>query len=123
MHDLLVSESFVLYFAYVFFQFLKLILCCQELSKSKILAKSLKLASSKNQDLPAGYRSVRVKWKDLDKCNVCHMDEVRNCFHYLCSFFFSLCAIFGGLFYLFWCSCYILLVKLHLDNLYLFDFA
>nr|XP_010326927.1 histone-lysine N-methyltransferase ATX2 [Solanum lycopersicum] len=47
----------------------------KELSKSKILAKSLKLASSKNQDLPAGYRSVRVKWKDLDKCNVCHMDE------------------------------------------------
>lgn len=47
----------------------------KELSKSRLLAKSLKLANSKNQDLPAGYRSVRVKWKDLDKCNVCHMDE------------------------------------------------
>lgn len=47
----------------------------KELSKSRLLANSLKLANSKNQDLPAGYRSVRVKWKDLDKCNVCHMDE------------------------------------------------
>ncbi|KAI3890806.1 hypothetical protein MKX03_007419 [Papaver bracteatum] len=25
--------------------------------------------------LPGGYRPVRVDWKDLDKCNVCHMDE------------------------------------------------
>ncbi|MCD7457429.1 Mn(2+) transporter atx2 [Datura stramonium] len=47
----------------------------KELSNSGLLAKSLELASSKNQDLPAGYRPVRVKWKDLDKCNVCHMDE------------------------------------------------
>lgn len=47
----------------------------KELSKSRLLAKSLKSSSLKNQDLPAGYRSVRVKWKDLDKCNVCHMDE------------------------------------------------
>ncbi|XP_009802433.1 histone-lysine N-methyltransferase ATX2-like [Nicotiana sylvestris] len=53
-------------------EILKLI---KELSNSRLLAKSLKLASSKNQDLPAGYRPVRVKWKDLDKCNVCHMDE------------------------------------------------
>ncbi|CAN4090750.1 unnamed protein product [Withania somnifera] len=45
------------------------------LSNSTLLSKSLKLASSINQDLPAGYRPVRVKWKDLDKCNVCHMDE------------------------------------------------
>ncbi|OWM70979.1 hypothetical protein CDL15_Pgr013160 [Punica granatum] len=28
------------------------------------------------QDLPIGYRPVRVDWKDLDKCSVCHMDEV-----------------------------------------------
>ncbi|CAN4120946.1 unnamed protein product [Withania somnifera] len=47
----------------------------KELSNSTLLAKSLKSASSINQDLPAGYRPVRVKWKDLDKCNVCHMDE------------------------------------------------
>lgn len=53
-------------------EILKLI---KELSNSRLFAKSLKLASSKNQDLPAGYRPVRVKWKDLDKCNVCHMDE------------------------------------------------
>ncbi|XP_060181088.1 histone-lysine N-methyltransferase ATX2-like [Lycium barbarum] len=53
-------------------EILKLI---KELSNSRLLAKSLKLASSKNQGLPAGYRPVRVKWKDLDKCNVCHMDE------------------------------------------------
>ncbi|XP_024961798.1 histone-lysine N-methyltransferase ATX2-like isoform X2 [Cynara cardunculus var. scolymus] len=26
-------------------------------------------------DMPIGYRPVHVKWKDLDKCNVCHMDE------------------------------------------------
>ncbi|GJR00469.1 histone-lysine N-methyltransferase ATX2-like protein isoform X1 [Tanacetum coccineum] len=25
--------------------------------------------------MPAGYRPVHVNWKDLDKCNVCHMDE------------------------------------------------
>lgn len=24
---------------------------------------------------PSGYRPVRVDWKDIDKCNVCHMDE------------------------------------------------
>lgn len=35
-----------------------------------------KLASERYQDLPAGYRPVRVDWKDLDKCSVCHMDEV-----------------------------------------------
>ncbi|KAK6914387.1 hypothetical protein RJ641_021708 [Dillenia turbinata] len=27
------------------------------------------------RDMPAGFRAVRVDWKDLDKCNVCHMDE------------------------------------------------
>ncbi|KAG0491118.1 hypothetical protein HPP92_007981 [Vanilla planifolia] len=29
----------------------------------------------KEQKLPTGYRAVRIEWKDLDKCNVCHMDE------------------------------------------------
>ncbi|PHT39227.1 Histone-lysine N-methyltransferase ATX2 [Capsicum baccatum] len=47
----------------------------KELSNSRLLAKSLKSTSSETQDLPAGYRPVRIKWKDLDKCNVCHMDE------------------------------------------------
>lgn len=27
------------------------------------------------ESLPAGYRAVRIDWKDLDRCNVCHMDE------------------------------------------------
>ncbi|KAJ8774382.1 hypothetical protein K2173_011631 [Erythroxylum novogranatense] len=31
--------------------------------------------SDRYQNLPVGYRPVRVNWKDLDKCNVCHMDE------------------------------------------------
>ncbi|KAK4341469.1 hypothetical protein RND71_039970 [Anisodus tanguticus] len=53
----------------------EILILIKELSNSRLLAKSLKMASSKNQDLPAGYRPVRVKWKDLDKCNVCHMDE------------------------------------------------
>lgn len=43
-----------------------------------------KLASRRHQDLPVGYRPVRVEWKDLDKCSVCHMDEVKANFvlHY-----------------------------------------
>ncbi|XP_031112629.1 histone-lysine N-methyltransferase ATX2-like isoform X1 [Ipomoea triloba] len=59
-------------------EILKLI---KELSKSRAASKYSKL-SSKCQELPAGYRPVRVKWKDLDKCNVCHMDEeyVNNLF-------------------------------------------
>ncbi|KAL1210181.1 histone H3-lysine(4) N-trimethyltransferase ATX1 [Cardamine amara subsp. amara] len=28
-----------------------------------------------HQGHPTGYRPVRVDWKDLDKCNVCYMDE------------------------------------------------
>lgn len=34
------------------------------------------MATAKHPDLPPGYRPVDVTWKDLDKCNVCHMDEV-----------------------------------------------
>ncbi|KAF3457075.1 hypothetical protein FNV43_RR01732 [Rhamnella rubrinervis] len=47
------------------------------LSKSTLSSKfSLrKLASRTYGDLPVGYRPVRVDWKDLDKCSVCHMDE------------------------------------------------
>lgn len=44
----------------------KLIQC---LSKSRHLTK---VSMSK---FPVGYRPVRVEWKDLDKCSVCHMDE------------------------------------------------
>ncbi|XP_071704627.1 histone H3-lysine(4) N-trimethyltransferase ATX1-like [Rutidosis leptorrhynchoides] len=38
--------------------------------------------SGRTHNMPAGYRPVHVKWKDLDKCNVCHMDEeyVNNVF-------------------------------------------
>ncbi|KAL6191383.1 hypothetical protein ACLB2K_037774 [Fragaria x ananassa] len=34
-----------------------------------------KSASRRYRDVPVGYRPVRVDWKDLDKCSVCHMDE------------------------------------------------
>ncbi|XVF29329.1 hypothetical protein REPUB_Repub15cG0111300 [Reevesia pubescens] len=49
----------------------------QGLSKSRLASKfsGFKLASVRYRDLPAGYRPVRVDWKDLDKCSVCHMDE------------------------------------------------
>lgn len=44
----------------------------QGLSKSKV--------SSKNSvcKLGSGYRQVHINWFDLDKCNVCHMDEVQS---------------------------------------------
>ncbi|XP_050232395.1 histone-lysine N-methyltransferase ATX2-like [Mercurialis annua] len=47
------------------------------LSKPRLYSKMsfCKVTSEKFQDLPIGYRPVRVDWKDLDKCNVCHMDE------------------------------------------------
>ena len=50
----------------------------QGLSKSTLSSKfsMCKFASRRYQDLPVGYRPVRVDWKDLDKCSVCHMDEV-----------------------------------------------
>ncbi|KAG9447430.1 hypothetical protein H6P81_013558 [Aristolochia fimbriata] len=48
----------------------------QDLPGAKFCSKSTRGLSSKcNLDQPAGYRPVRVDWKDLDKCNVCHMDE------------------------------------------------
>ncbi|CAK9167737.1 unnamed protein product [Ilex paraguariensis] len=47
----------------------------EELSNSKLPSKLSKLTSGRYQDQPEGYRPVHVKWKDLDKCNVCHMDE------------------------------------------------
>jgi len=54
--------------------------CCyfQGLSKSKISSKNsfCKLGSQRHNNLPLGYRQVHINWFDLDKCNVCHMDEV-----------------------------------------------
>ncbi|XP_068664824.1 histone-lysine N-methyltransferase ATX2-like [Aristolochia californica] len=49
----------------------------QDLPGSRLWSKSTRsgLSSKSNLDQPAGYRPVRVDWKDLDKCNVCHMDE------------------------------------------------
>ncbi|KAK9288538.1 hypothetical protein L1049_016997 [Liquidambar formosana] len=49
----------------------------QGLSNSKLTSKFsvYKLTSRRYRDLPVGYRPVRVDWKDLDKCSVCHMDE------------------------------------------------
>ncbi|ERN13661.1 histone-lysine N-methyltransferase TRX1 [Amborella trichopoda] len=49
----------------------------QELPNSRFCSKFSggKLASGNHWDLPTGYRAVRVDWKDLDRCNVCHMDE------------------------------------------------
>lgn len=48
----------------------------QGLSKSTLSKFSMsKLATRKYRDRHGGYRPVRVDWKDLDKCNVCHMDE------------------------------------------------
>lgn len=35
-----------------------------------------KFTSKRCRDLAVGYRPIRVTWKDLDKCNVCHTDEV-----------------------------------------------
>ncbi|KDP42889.1 hypothetical protein JCGZ_23831 [Jatropha curcas] len=47
------------------------------LSKSRLSSNMslCKSTSRRYQDLPVGYRPVRVDWKDLDKCSVCHMDE------------------------------------------------
>ncbi|CAI9296768.1 unnamed protein product [Lactuca saligna] len=43
----------------------------QGTSNSKMISGSL-------LSMPIGYSHVHVKWKDLDKCNVCHMDEVET---------------------------------------------
>ncbi|PIA29871.1 hypothetical protein AQUCO_05800150v1 [Aquilegia coerulea] len=45
------------------------------ISKMSSVYSGRKLAHKRYQDLPLGYRPVRVGWTDLDKCNVCHMDE------------------------------------------------
>ncbi|OIW17292.1 hypothetical protein TanjilG_22404 [Lupinus angustifolius] len=49
----------------------------QGLSKSKISSKNSisKSGSRRYNGLPLGYRQVHINWFDLDKCNVCHMDE------------------------------------------------
>ncbi|CAH8320108.1 unnamed protein product [Eruca vesicaria subsp. sativa] len=49
----------------------------QGLSKSRLSSNVSisKHSLGRHQGHPTGYRPVRVDWKDLDKCNVCHMDE------------------------------------------------
>ncbi|KAL5703167.1 hypothetical protein ACHQM5_028294 [Ranunculus cassubicifolius] len=49
----------------------------KDLSKSRksSIYSGRKSASKRHQGLPTGYRHVGIDWKDLDKCNVCHMDE------------------------------------------------
>ncbi|KAJ0259951.1 PWWP domain-containing protein [Hirschfeldia incana] len=49
----------------------------QALAKSR-LSSNVSISKSslgRHQDHLTGYRPVRVDWKDLDRCNVCHMDE------------------------------------------------
>ncbi|KAK7295625.1 hypothetical protein RJT34_18536 [Clitoria ternatea] len=55
----------------------KVVKLIQGLSKSKISSKNsnCKSGSRRCNDLPLGYRQVHINWFDLDKCNVCHMDE------------------------------------------------
>ncbi|GFQ04380.1 histone-lysine n-methyltransferase atx2 [Phtheirospermum japonicum] len=45
----------------------------KEMSQSQSSSRSSQLESRKTK--PVGYRTVHVAWRDLDKCNVCHMDE------------------------------------------------
>lgn len=86
-------------YPFFFFRFLKktLIEMCshfQGLSKYSASPKSLlcKLGSGRDSDLPVGYRQVHIDWFDLDKCNVCHMDEVQglslpSCIAFACFLF------------------------------------
>ncbi|KAL8154579.1 hypothetical protein AgCh_000086 [Apium graveolens] len=53
----------------------KIVKLIQLSSTSKLPSESLKSTSKRCQDLPVGYRPIQITWKDLDKCNVCHMDE------------------------------------------------
>ncbi|XP_042059183.1 histone-lysine N-methyltransferase ATX2-like isoform X1 [Salvia splendens] len=47
----------------------------KEMSNSRSVVKGSQLACKKMKNSSAGYRPVTVTWMDLDKCNVCHMDE------------------------------------------------
>ncbi|KAG6422852.1 hypothetical protein SASPL_113234 [Salvia splendens] len=47
----------------------------EEMSNSRSVVKGSQLACKKMKNSSAGYRPVTVTWMDLDKCNVCHMDE------------------------------------------------
>ncbi|CAA3025371.1 histone-lysine N-methyltransferase ATX2-like [Olea europaea subsp. europaea] len=47
----------------------------KELSNGRLFSESSQSSSKRHRSLPSTYRPVHVEWKDLDKCNVCHMDE------------------------------------------------
>ncbi|XP_021733247.1 histone-lysine N-methyltransferase ATX1-like [Chenopodium quinoa] len=44
-------------------------------SKGPIKLPSRKSLPERFQNMPNGYWPIRINWKDLDRCNVCHMDE------------------------------------------------
>ncbi|XP_075512041.1 histone-lysine N-methyltransferase ATX2-like [Primulina tabacum] len=46
----------------------------KEMSNYRLKSKASQSASKRTKGRE-GYRSVHVEWRDLDKCNVCHMDE------------------------------------------------
>ncbi|GAB2272675.1 hypothetical protein Dimus_007498 [Dionaea muscipula] len=49
----------------------------QGLSNSRVTFRSCdgRPVNESCRSMPKGYRPVRINWKDLDRCNVCHMDE------------------------------------------------
>lgn len=49
----------------------------EDLSNSEGVSKFCadKMLLERYDDIPCGYRTVRIDWKDLDRCSVCHMDE------------------------------------------------
>ncbi|XP_074322612.1 histone-lysine N-methyltransferase ATX2-like isoform X2 [Apium graveolens] len=47
----------------------------QVVSSSKLPSKIFQVPNKRDHDVPAGFRPVHVNWNDLDRCNVCHMDE------------------------------------------------
>uniref|UniRef100_A0A175YHQ5 Histone-lysine N-methyltransferase n=1 Tax=Daucus carota subsp. sativus TaxID=79200 RepID=A0A175YHQ5_DAUCS len=55
-----------------------LIMWHEQLSSTSKLPSEFKSVSKRGRDLPVGYRIIHITWKDLDKCNVCHMDEVHT---------------------------------------------
>lgn len=76
-----------IFFSFWFVKKTSMVMCShfQGLSKH-ISAKTLlcKLGPGRYSDLPVGYRQVHIDWFDLDKCNVCHMDEVRGLYILSC---------------------------------------
>ncbi|KAL8136520.1 hypothetical protein V2J09_002521 [Rumex salicifolius] len=49
----------------------------KDMSVAKVSSKTTtdRIPAQRFENMPAGYRPVRIDWKDLDRCSVCHMDE------------------------------------------------